>query len=336
MKLPIESFATLFLVVILLGGCSGCGQKSAPETPVTPPNQSTPDSTHNLSGVKQNGTKPKPRGKTAKLSAEQFTDSEYLATLKGVDSVEISRENIGGIPFPWDPLFVSIEWWQRYGERLDELRIARRQKTITAEEHYEKILQILREYGLVAYAQLSIELNGGGVDHTDRNLVNLAYAEDPDDFDTLLMWVSAGGNKGDLRYGEKKTAVAQRLYEMNPDHPWVLHYLAKCLLGSNPQEALGYAQKAQELDPRYLPFGIEGMCYFQMGDYQKALASFRRSHQYAVATSQPSYIIGAISSLFLTAEDVVNSGGKGEDVREKLRKAGHPILGPDLPTPLRR
>ncbi len=314
MKLHREHFtALLMLALILLAGCSGCAQKDVqPPQKVKVPEDETPILKENPIQTEENGGSegtPKPHGKTAKLSPKNFVDLEYLATLKGVEYIEIARENIGGIPLPWNPLVVSIEWWQRYRERLDELRIARRQKTITAEEHYGKILQILREYGLVVYAQLSIELNGGGIDHTDRNLANLAYAEDPEDFDTLLLWVLAGGNLA-APYGEEKTTGARRLYEMNPDHPWVLHRLGKCILGTKPQEALGYAQKAQELDPRYLPLGLEGLCYYQMGDYEKALASFRRSHQYAVATSQPSYIIGAISSLFLTAEDVVNSGAK--------------------------
>ncbi len=335
MKLRIENLAILLLiVVILLGGCSGCGQKTDPDTPITPPNQSTPDRVPKLSGVKQNGTKPKPRGKTAKLSPKNFSDLDYLKSLKGIEYIEISRKNEAGIPLPWDPIVVPIEWWINRVEISRKLLKAGRQKTITAKESDEIALQYFREYGLVASAQLDIELSGS-IDHRVSNLINLAYAENPDDFDTLLLWVLAGGNLANP-YGEEKTAATRRLYEMNPNHPWVLHRLAKCILGTNPQEALGYAQKAQELDPRYLPLGLEGMCYYQMGDYQKALASFRRSHQYAVATSQPSYIIGAISSLFLTAEDVVNSGGKGEDVREKIRKAGLPILGPHLPTPLRR
>ena len=175
----------------------------------------------------------------------------------------------------------------------------------------------------------------GSINEKVSRMVDRMYAENPDDFDTLLLWVYAGGNLANL-YGEEKTAATRRLSEMNPDHPWVLHKLAKCLLGSNPQEALGYAQKAQELDARYLPLGVEGLCYFQMGDYDKALASFRRSQQYAVDTSQPSYIIGAIGDWLSTAKFVVDSGGQGETGREKKRKGELPLLGRDLPTRLYR
>ncbi len=336
MKLRIENFTFLLtFVVILLAGCSGGGQKTSPKIPIVSPNQLTPDGTSTPAGVKQNNeTKTKPLGKTATLSAKQFSDLEYLATLKEIEYIEISRENAAGIPLPWDPIVVPIEWWKRRVEKGIELLIARRQDTITAEEVDKIALQYHREYGLVASMQLNIELRGS-IGYRVKNLVNLAYAENPDDFDTLLLWVLAGGNLVDL-YGEKKTTATRRLFEMNPDHPWVLHKLAKCLLGHNPQEALGYAQKAQELDARYRPLGAEGLCYFQMGDYKAALASFRRSHQYAVETSQPTYIIGAIGFWVSTAEIVVDSGGEGEDGREKKRKSGRPLLGPDLPTMLYR
>ncbi len=98
-------------------------------------------------------------------------------------------------------------------------------------------------------------------------MVDSVYAENPDDFDTLLLWVLACGNLADP-YGEKRWQEPVGYMIINPDHPWVLHRLGKCILGTNPQEALNYAQKVQELDPRYLPLGLEGLCYFQMRDYK--------------------------------------------------------------------
>ncbi len=121
---------------------------------------------------------------------------------------------------------------------------------------------------------------------------------------------------------------------MDPDHPWVLHYLAKCLLGSNPKEALVYAQRAQARDSRYLRLGLEGACYYQLGDYEKALSSLRRSYRYAMDTSQPPRFLSALSLWISTVKSVMDSGGQGEAVREKLRKAGLPLLGLDLPTRL--
>ncbi len=338
MKLRIEHTTTLLLfVVILLAGCSGCAQKNLQHTEQA---QQPDDTTLDKTPIPGDKTAPiqtdgvKPRGKTATLSAEQFKDFEYLATLKGVDAIEISRENIGGIPRPWAPLVVPLEWWIRHVETLDELFIAARQNKITVEESNEKVLQSLREYGLVAYAQLDIELRGSIDDKLSNLIINRAYAENPDDFDTLLMWVYAGGNAGDRSYGAAKTSGARRLSEMDPDHPWVLHYLSKCLLGPNPKEALVYAQRAQARDARYLRLGVEGACYYQLGDYDKALASLRRSYRYAMDTSQPDYIIDALSFWISTVKSVVDSSGAGEAVREKKRKGALPLLGPDLPTRL--
>ncbi len=341
MKFQIETFTTLLiLTLILLAGCSGCGVKSISEQAQSSVDtaqdetsipKANPIQTAEKRGREVNSI---PREKIAKLSPKNSTDLEYLATLKGVEYIEISREKKAGIPLPWDPIVVPIEWWINRVEKSGQLLIDRRLKKITSEEYNEIIFKHLREYGLVASMQLDIELRSA-VSGKVPAIVDMAYAQNPDDFDTLLLWVLAGGNLVDL-YGEEKTAATRRLSEMNPDHPWVLHKLAKCLLGHNPQEALGYAQKAQELDARYLPLGAEGLCYFQMGDYAAALASFRRSHQYAVETSQPTYIIGAIGFWVSTAKIVVDSGGEGEDGREKKRKAGLPLLGPDLPTMLYR
>lgn len=338
MKLRIETIITLLtFTIMLLAGCSGCAQKNVqPPQQIEVPEDETSIPKENPIQTKENGAngvKPKPSGKTVKLSAEQFKDFEYLTTLKGVDAIEISRENIGGIPLPWDPLVVPLERWKKYVETLDELRIAARQKTITDEEYEAKLLQNLREYGLVANAQLTIEVRGSS-GRRGKNVINLAYAENPDDFDTLLMWVLAGGGPEDRSYGAAKTAGARRLYEMDPDHPWVLHYLSKCLLGPNPKEALVYAQRAQARDTRYLRLGVEGACYYQLGDYDKALASLRRSYRYAMDTSQPSQCIEALGFWISTVKSVVDSGGAGEAVREKKRKGGLPLFGPDLPTRL--
>ena len=331
MKLCRENFTTLFLIaVILLGGCSGCGQKTALETPVTPTDQSTPVNTPKLSGAKQIETKPKPRGKTAKLSSSNFRSSKYLAALKDVEYIELKREFEGGIPLPWEPIVVPVEWWITQLKKGSELRKVQLSRKLSTEEYNERVIQLHREIGFVKSLQIVIELDGS-IDDKMPILVDLAYTENPDDFDALLLWVFAGGNMAEL-YGEEKTAATRRLYEMNPNHPWVLHKLAKSILGTNPREALGYAQKAQNLDPRYLPLGVEGLCYFQMGDYQKALASFRRSFQYAVETSQPSYTLSAISVWVGVAKDVLDSGGEGEGMRERSRKLGIPILGPSLPT----
>lgn len=335
MKLRIYTLTTsAILFIILLAGCAGCVVKSTSEQaqqPIDTTQEETSVSKENsiqTEKQKVNRDKPKPLGKTVTLSAEQFNDMEYLATLKDVEYIEIAREK-GGIPMPWDPIVIPIELWKRRTEQGSELLIAHRLKKLSLEEYNEQVLQVYREDGFVITLKRLIELRGSINEKVSR-MVNMVYAENPDDFDTLLLWVFAGGNPANL-YGAEKIAATRRLYEMNPDHPWVLHKLAKCLLESDPQEALGYAQKAQELDARYLPLGVEGACYYQMGDYEKALASLRRSHQNAVETSQPSYIIRAINIWVGTAKNVVESGGRGEDGRNKKRKAGLPLLGPDLP-----
>ena len=330
MKLCIENLTTLFLIaVILLGGCSGCGQKTDPETPIVPPNQSTPDNTTKLPSIKQNGTKPKPRGKTAKLSPRNFRNMKFLASLNNVEYVQVAREHDGGIPFPWEPTTVHLETWKKIIRIERDLFKRMRSGELPIDDFNEKHLQLFRDIGLLTWARIVVDLSGSSIDEKTIALVNLAYKENPDDFETLLTWVFAGGNQYDL-YGEEKTTATRRLSEMNPNHPWVLHKLAKCILGTNPQEALGYAQKAQELDPSYLHLGVEGLCYYQMGNYKKALTAFKRSHAAAVKRSPP-HIIRAITWWVEMAKRTVNNPEKGADNREKIRKVGNPILGLDLP-----
>ena len=334
MILRIKTLSISFLmVVILFGGCAGCGQKTAPKTLVVPPNQLNPDVTPTPSGVKQNNVKPKPRGKIAKLSPRNFGNIDFLASLKDVKYVEIARDDSAGIPLPWEPIIVSLESWKKRRKIGKELYQHLRSGKLSSEEYNKKLLQLHREHNLVTSVQMMIELRNGAIDEKITRLANPAYAENPGDFDTLLTWVFAGGNLSDS-YGEEKTAGARRLYQMNPNHPWVLHKLAKCLLGTHPEEALGYAQKAQELDPRYLPFGVEGLCYFQMGDYEKALAAFERSHKAGVATSHPRLM--GVALWVDIATNVINNNGEGEEIREKIRRVGQPILGREMPGPLRR
>ncbi len=248
--------------------------------------------------------------------------------------VEITREDNAGLPLPWEPTIAHLETLKRVLTTEDVMHRHRRSGEFSSEEYKKMLLQLHKdEFGPLTTARLLIDKADGSIDEEITKWTNLAYAENPDDFDTLLTWVFAGGNLSDS-YGEEKTAGARRLYQMNPNHPWVLHKLAKCLLGTHPKEALGYAQKAQELDPRYLPFGVEGLCYFQMGDYKKALAAFERSYKAGVATSHPRLM--GVALWVDIATNVINNNREGEEIREKIRRAGQPILGREMPGPLRR
>ncbi len=126
MKLCLQTLATsITLIVIFLAGC------------IDP------------STVKPNEVTPKPRGKTAKVSPKNFVNLEYLATLKGVEYIELAREKKGGIPLPWEPLTVSVDTWKRRLEKQKELLLGMRSKQITLEEYNEQTLQVYREDGLV-------------------------------------------------------------------------------------------------------------------------------------------------------------------------------------------
>ena len=151
MNLPIQTLTTsAILFIILLAGCSGCGVKSTSEQaqqPVNTAQDGTSISKENpihTEGQNQNRDTPKPREKTATLSVGQFSDLEYLATLKGIEYIEISREK-GGVPIPWDPIVIPLELWKSRVAQGSELLRAQRQKTLSLEEYNEQVLQVYRK-----------------------------------------------------------------------------------------------------------------------------------------------------------------------------------------------
>ena len=192
---------------------------------------------------------------------------------------------------------------------------------MSQEEYDEKIHQInVAALGLLPYTRFLAESG-----HYDApTYADRALAENPDDFETLITWVEIGGREFST-YGEERAAVLRRLYEMQPHHPYVLHQLALCIYGRHPAEALGYAQKAQQLEPRYLPYGVDGLCYYQMGEYEQAVTALERAH-----TAAPARMKRATLKRVEDARKTLRLGAAGEDVRQRMRDKGVRLMGPLL------
>ena len=222
---------------------------------------------------------------------------------------------------PWPPAALSSEEVERVWQTIEPWYKDYRAKNIPLDEYNEKVHQVMvAELGNIIYARVLAQ-NGS----SDAPLyADKAYAENPDDFETLLTWVEIGGREF-YTYGKEKTAALRRLYEMQPHHPYVLHHLALCIYGTQPAAALGYAQKAQQLEPRYLPYGVDGLCYYQMGDYEQAVAAFERAHAAA-----PARMKRATLQRVEKARKTLRLGEAGEDVRQRLRNKGVRLMGPLL------
>ena len=130
-----------------------------------------------------------------------------------------------------------------------------------------------------------------------RPYLDKALAENPNDFETMLFWaenaVSTLENELDYTLNRKKVEVLRRLYEMNPNHHRVLYGLGRSIHNAYPKEALGYVQKAFELEPKhYANFLLLAKCYLKTGQYEKALAEYQRVFKSAGTNVSPNVLAG--------------------------------------------
>ena len=286
----------------LAAGCDPTAQRIPPtpptaETPPTAPDDRTTAPTHPSTVPAE-----PPTSETAQ--APHFQQDPDTFTL-----------------IPWAPAALSPEEVERVSKTIEPWYQHYKGRNIPFKEYNEKVHQIMvAELGNLIYARVLAQ-NGS----SDAPIyADKAYAENPDDFETLITWVEIGGREF-YSYGKEKAAALRRLYEMNPHHPYVLHRLALCIYPMQPAEALGYAQKAQQLEPRYLPYGVDGLCYYQLGEYEQAVAAFERAHAAA-----PARMKLATLERVEDARKTLRFGKAGEDVRQRLRDAGEPLMGPML------
>ena len=284
-----DPFCVFLLGCLVFVGCSGCGQKTAPQTPAPEPlpTATPPAETPSLRTPPQTPTA-RPQAATENTTPADVANK----VIKLYESPQFK-----GVLHPWHPVVVPPHVKERIEERIEVE--ARPQETGRASgNQYYKTNSAYREDVYRIYAEElgripAIRRLLGSI-HSKKAFADLerAYAETPDDFETLLTWAVKGGREilEDPTYGVEKTAAYRRLYEMNPTHPYILYRLALCLLPTHPQEALGYALAAQRLEPRYIPRGVDGLCYAQLGEYEKALAAFQRAHAAAPEWLKPATI----------------------------------------------
>jgi tetratricopeptide (TPR) repeat protein len=264
MKLRIETLTTLLmLTIILLTGCSGCAQKSKQQTPI----DAAPEA------FKKPANDDKPTQQEVDVDTEQDLQP-------AIQSPHIYQKG-GTLLFPFPRPIIPPEVDKRANaevkKRLAALKMAGEDSEIRKNSEIRKGENIIHveAIGNLAYAQYLAHHWA----YRSHPFSEKALAANPDDYETLLTWVYTYMLElGENYYDDEERVVAlRRLHEMNPDHPYILHELAIAILPQHPEEALRYAKKAQQLEYRYRWEGIDGMCYFQLGDYEKALTAFERA-----------------------------------------------------------
>jgi len=124
-------------------------------------------------------------------------------------------------------------------------------------------------------AQFLREYSGSQYRPQILSLADLALAENPEDYETLRLWV------GVQEYHPRAPNPVlergyKRILELYPDDRWALWGLASATQWDKPYKALDAAMRANELDPRGLK-ALDAMAYAlqRLGEYDFALAIYK-------------------------------------------------------------
>lgn len=299
-------FSTLMLLLLGLASCAGCGKHPAPEPPVAQ-SAGAPTAPQAVPAAAQQTSVPAAAvPQDAHPPQRAVSDTDFFTRIR--------------LWQPWKPTVLPSDALERTNRRLAPFTKDYEAEVLSMDAYEEKMYQIgAVELGNLRLARWLIDNDRD--DKAAALYARRAYAENPDDFETLITFACRGGL---VPYGEEMTAAFRRLHEMQPAHPFVLHKFALCIYPTQPAEALGYAQKAQQLDPRYLAFGAEGLCYFQMGDYPKALAAFQRAYPVAPEKLKP----GSGEQVRYVLEVMENEAL--QTILQRKRERGIPLMYPAM------
>lgn len=264
MKLQIENFTTLLMMTVMLlaGGCSGCGQKTEPQVPIEP--EQIPDEQQEITDTQQ-------QKQSLLIYPYRHNPNVLLPFPQPVIPPQVHKSANAAAKAAKNNRLAAA--------KKEGVKLKFKEKETIGRNAADRT--IVEAIGNLAYAQyLAHRWKSRAYPFAEK-----ALAEKPNDYDALLTWVYLYPSRHPLEDSQRvydsddpeRLDAVRRLYEMNPNHPYVLQELAKIIYPQHPQEALGYAQKALQLEYRYVTDGMDGICYFQLGDYENALAAFERS-----------------------------------------------------------
>ncbi len=137
---------------------------------------------------------------------------------------------------------------------------------------HPKEFEILTE-GMDAFSAAKY-INALGHPNYARKYIEWAFAENPESFEVLLLWTRS-------RLGAESEAGYRKLLEMNPNSVEVLAELGGLLCDQHPEEAIVYLKKANQLDPQgQVGLTSLGFSYQRLGEYDKALAAFKKRYEF--------------------------------------------------------
>ena len=175
----------------------------------------------------------------------------------------------------YSPPEVSAEKRQRISELYDRHspdrdNVNRDAEWATAGPPREEV-DILVE-GLDALSAAKFLKALGGYGNYAHEYADKALAENPDDFETLLVWTKLRFDDEEREYGYR------RLLEMDPNSITVLTGLGALLANDAPEEAIELLEKANSLSPTAGLYAL-GWAYQRVGEYDKAVTALKKAYQ---------------------------------------------------------
>ena len=276
MKLRIEHLTILLMIsaLLLAVGCGGCTVKNSPKSPTDAPTTKTPEAKEPISQEEFTPEAEKPDTEqdppvpvySPLMYKRSENDYTLLPLQRPVIPPQVRKSANAAVKAAVRDRLAALKK-EGVKPEFKEIALVRRD----AEDRI-----FVEAIGKLAYAQyLAYSWSSRAYPFAKK-----ALAENPNDFDTMLTWLNVyTSGDGEYKFDDSdRLTTVRRLYEINPGHPYVLHELAKITYAQHPKEALEYAKKAQQLEHRYVLKGVNGLCYFQLGDYENALAAFERSY----------------------------------------------------------
>ena len=127
-----------------------------------------------------------------------------------------------------------------------------------------------------------------------RELTAQALAENPNDFDTILLWTRLQPRKSYAHNPERETGY-RKLLEMDPNSVSALVGLGAAIYWVQPEEAIEHLEKAKLQNPS-LANAYLGFAYQRVGDYDKALEILKarpendivaQAHRHGIESGEP-------------------------------------------------
>ena len=269
----------LLLSFLIFQGCSGCAEKDAQETPIDAPEQEIEGGHFHADGTRHTDPPSEPDRIDASLpGTNPPTHRPPLWNPFSVPNYIQDNPHLFEVGADGNAYILSPEVLEK---KVSQIMDISHKENWTVDVYIEKMAEGIAETLLAeGISKLAIVryISGTTVASAEykRDLLNAARAENPNDFETLLLWAR--------RYVERKPAEAEtvyrRLIQMQPDSDRAHFYFGYHILQTHPEprEAIPALEKAYQLNPNlHAALMHLARAHKKLGQYEQALKYYQAS-----------------------------------------------------------